>query len=217
MRKLSIIIACLVIATLFGGAELYSQEVYIDQVRTGQQSADAEDISIEDMDRTDAEQHVLDLFDSDTAIRERLKTFLSRGEGASGSFGAIMQEGDANVSSIVQRGVGNIGVSVQRGHENIADLLQEGDRNLTYILQQGNGNEFNAQLIGNENILGVEQIGNNNTYEMNFEQGSNEPLQHRVVQEGNNLSLSQTGISTTGPASVVQRGEGMDLRIEHNQ
>lgn len=209
----------LVVSAFFAswGESLFAQEVYIDQVNASEQREGNYDTSIQEMDREEAEQHILELFDSDTAIRERLKTFLSRGEGASGSFGTIVQEGDTNVSSIVQRGVGNIGVSVQRGDGNTANLLQQGDQNLTYILQQGNGNEFNAQLIGNENILGVEQIGNNNTYEMDFQQGSNEPLQHRVVQEGNNLSLSQTGISTTGPASVVQRGEGMDLRIEHNQ
>jgi len=169
------------------------------------------------MDRGDAEDNIFELFDSDSDIRARLRSFLDRDSNASGSFGVIVQDGDTNEANLTQKGRGNVEVIDQLGSNNFAELFQEGNQNRTYALQNGDENEINVSLIGDNNVFGIEQYGDSNSYELNFEQKAGGTLQHRVVQDGNNLSLSQDGFSTTGPASVVQRGNGMEVNIEHNQ
>lgn len=200
----------------------YAQDrdrVHIDQV-SETQSASGEGNpapTIEEMDRGTAEDAIFELFDSDSDIHAYLRSFLDRDSKAPGSFGAVMQDGDTNTANLTQEGRGNVGVIDQFGNSNTTELFQQGNQNRTYALQEGNENEINVRLIGDNNVFGVEQYGNNNSYELNFEQAARAPLQHRVVQSGNNLSLSQDGFSTTGPASVIQRGNGMEVNIEHNR
>ena len=203
-------------------ASAYAQDhdpVHIDQVSETQNALGEGNPAptIKEMDRGDAEQRITDLFDPDSDIHARLRSFLDRNGNASGSFGAIMQDGDTNTANLTQEGRGNVGVIDQLGSNNFAELFQEGNQNRTYALQKGDDNRIDVSLTGDDNAFGVEQYGDSNSYELNFEQVARAPLQHRVEQRGNNLSLSQDGFSTTGPASVVQRGNGMEVNIEHNQ
>ena len=201
----------------------YAQDrdpVRIDQVsETQSASGEGNPVpTIEDMDRGDAEDNIFELFDSDSDSYARLRSFLDRDRNASGSFGAVMQDGDTNTANLTQEGRGNVGVIDQLGNNNIAKLFQQGNQNRTYALQNGDENEINVSLIGDDNVFGIEQYGNGNSYVLNF--GRRLGVTHSNTawcSDGNDLSLSQDGFSTTGPASVVQSGNGMEVNIEHNQ
>lgn len=123
----------------------------------------------------------------------------------SGNAATLFQTGDDNRATVEQRGLGHT-----------AMLTQVGNKNISSIGQYGRDHSADIRLIGNENVFSLEQYGSANRYELNFEQGTRAPLAHSVVQRGTGLSLSQTGMSTTGPATVVQEGNGMTVQIEHN-
>ncbi len=142
---------------------------------------------------------------------------LVRDQGAPNMIGRAMQPSDGNTAVLIQRGDNNSGMIEQHGVGHMAQLVQNGDGNATDILQRGRDHYADVQLFGDENVFSLEQHGESNRYELNFDQGLNAPINHSVVQRGAGLSLSQTGFSTTGPATVVQEGNGMEVQIEHNQ
>lgn len=151
------------------------------------------------------------------SVYGRFYDALVRDQGAPNMIRRTMQPSDGNTAVLIQRGSNNSGVIEQHGVGHTAHLIQNGDSNITRLLQQGRDHHADVMLTGSLNELFVEQYGESNTYELNFEQGMRAPLEHGIIQRGTNLSLSQTGFSTTGPATVVQEGNGMEVQIEHNQ
>ena len=103
----------------------------------------------------------------------------------------------------------------QRGSENSADVTMEGRDNAIEVTQKGKSNIYDGSLIGEENLIHILQTGHYNRLYQILE-GTGMELQ--VTQQGSNLELIQIETGGNAPAyQVHQKGEGMSLRIEHNQ
>ncbi len=197
-------------------SDLYAQDrdhAYIDQVNDESQADSPPARNGPSL--PDNEISTPDRFGS--SVDGRFYDALVRDQGAPNMIGRAMQPSDGNTAVLIQRGDSNSGMIEQHGVGHMAQLVQDGDGNTTDILQRGRDHYADVQLFGDENVFSLEQHGESNRYELNFDQGLNAPINHSVVQRGAGLSLSQTGFSITGPATVVQEGNGMEVQIEHNQ
>lgn len=119
--------------------------------------------------------------------------------------------GDGNLALTIQQGSDNAAALAQQGATNLAVLLQRGDLNTTTLDQFGNRNLFAVWLEGTSNRLSVTQEGDDNTYVLGFV-GDN--LDHTVYQSGNDIHAVQIGVGRR-PFGIEQRGEGMNIQIEH--
>lgn len=103
----------------------------------------------------------------------------------------------------------------QKGSENSADVTMEGRDNAIEITQAGNSNIYEGSLKGEESLIHILQTGH---YNRLYQTLGGNGMELQVTQQGSNLELIQ--IETGGNApfyQVHQKGEGMSLRIEHNQ
>lgn len=129
----------------------------------------------------------------------------------SAAVGGAVDAG-GNTASIQQIGDYNRAFVQQTGRGNVAGLYQGGNGNDASVYQLGNQNVMAAWFFGNDNTFGLTQRGDGNTYVLGF-WGSD--LDHQVVQEGNGLTAFQLGIGSL-PFGIKQRGNGAEVRIEHN-
>jgi hypothetical protein len=135
------------------------------------------------------------------------------GDVLGGGLGQLQQlQREENVGLVAQLGQGNAASIDQVGLGNVAVAYQEGDRNEVVLSQLGDGNLLGVSLLGNGNAIDVTQEGNNNGYFLGF---IGESLTHSVLQQGDNIRAVQVGVGTL-PFTIEQRGNDMDITVEHN-
>lgn len=128
-------------------------------------------------------------------------------------FGAFLTDNPGgNFARLDQHGAGNRARLDQRGASNVAVLALVGSGNTTRLEQAGSGNLYGGFLTGSGNTLEVVQRGRDNVYLLDV-QGSG--LAHSVRQLGTGLQAAQRGDGGV-PFSIEQRGDGMNVFIEHN-
>lgn len=132
--------------------------------------------------------------------------------GGSGHFAGINQYGAGHTASIDQQGDGNYALMYQFGANNQAHLLQNGAGNQTYLLQSGVGNIFDVDIHGNDNLVGVAQIGYDNLFNPNITASNRHIIKVQVGIGNRMVELGQPEI----PMSVEQRGDGMEIIIQHH-
>jgi hypothetical protein len=149
-------------------------------------------------------------FDATSLIHRAMQDGDQRSLFAHPALAGLLQDG--NLSLVRQDGELNMASILQMGRANLAVIAQDGSRNLTELEQIGERNIFGAWLTGNDNQLLLRQHGNDNVYMLDF---VGNDLNHSVDQIGSGIRAIQVGHGSK-PFSVEQRGEGMDIRIEHN-
>ncbi len=120
---------------------------------------------------------------------------------ADANLALIQQVGDRSRTEIEQRGEGNVAVLYELGDRNRSSVLQRGDDNIYALWLRGDQNRMNGRQIGDRNIFLFEGAGENLTFPF-------------VSQVGNDLKAVQIG-STVLPFGIEQRGNGMEVIIEH--
>ena len=103
----------------------------------------------------------------------------------------------------------------QEGNGHDASVIQTGRGNALELTQRGSNNWYEGFLRGEENLIHILQDGEyNRLYQDIF--GTGAELQ--LIQEGSGLEMIQIETSGNAPRyQVHQKGEGMRIRIEHNQ
>lgn len=109
-------------------------------------------------------------------------------------------------------------------------ILLEGERNKLIITQNGNNNAVMAVQQGTDNSIVAEQVGNNN-YLVAMQKGTNnivsnykqentsdQNLFDRIIQIGDNLSITTGGSSNTSSIgkTLIQTGENLALVINND-
>ena len=119
-----------------------------------------------------------------------------------------------NVAAITQEGAGNQVDLTQQGVGNRLGLYIQGNSNQIQLSQIGNYNEFTADISGDGNTLGPESIqaGTSNQYVL-ISEGVNGEL-HTLAQYGNENQATQVVGPGLKPASIEQRGNGLQVTVE---
>ncbi len=119
-----------------------------------------------------------------------------------------------NVIAVSQRGIMNKADIVQSGQGNLVGLDIVGNENLFSLSQIGNGNTFVGDVIGSSNEIldGSVQAGANNSYTLLLAGTATQPFSiSQVGNENNAVQFVETGVA---PASISQRGNGLQLTVE---
>lgn len=102
----------------------------------------------------------------------------------------------------------------QQGNENVASVVQEGNKNAIQVDQTGDNNFYQTIIKGEENLIHALQMGYNNKL---FQELTGDRMELQVIQQGSGNELIQIEASGNAPAyQIHQRGDGMQLKIEHN-
>ncbi|OZC04229.1 hypothetical protein [Rubricoccus marinus] len=119
-----------------------------------------------------------------------------------------------NVAAITQEGADNRVDLTQQGIGNRLGLFIDGNSNQFQLSQIGSYNEFVADVIGDGNVLGPESIqaGTGNQYTLLSDRVSGEV--HSLQQYGDANQAFQVVGQGLKPASIQQRGSGMQVMVE---
>lgn len=173
------------------------------QDRSGDEELHLQQVALESTLMTHDEATSLILQRLGQGDQNALNAYLVADFQQGGNFAFVQQDGGANVADVAQIGLSNVAV-----------MQQIGIGNLTLLEQLGNRNVFGAWLTGDNNRLSLRQQGDDNVYILDFV-GDDQHLGHSVDQVGNNLQAVQIG-AAAAPYSIQQRGNGMEIRVEHN-
>ena len=130
----------------------------------------------------------------------------------SGQFAGIYQQGTAQSAQIEQLGYNNLAVMYQYGSANVGQLSQDGTGNRTGLLQHGYDNLFDVDITGSNNYLGVVQVGNGLEYLPDINDSNRHVFRVQMGIGNQVVELGQGGV----PVNIEQRGEGMELIIQHH-
>ncbi|HEX8387364.1 MAG TPA: hypothetical protein VF576_14320 [Rubricoccaceae bacterium] len=121
--------------------------------------------------------------------------------------------GETNVLVVTQNGSGNALALSQIGQNNAVGLIQNGDGNVTDLAQLGDNNVVLSAIDGSGNVLRDVQQGDNNSYSLVL---SGDETTHTVLQLGSDNVAEQTVAPGLLPASIEQRGNGLEVYVERN-
>lgn len=121
--------------------------------------------------------------------------------------------GETNRLVVIQTGTGNALVLSQIGQDNTVGLAQTGNDNTTELAQLGTGNVVLSSVEGSGNAVRGVQQGDGNTYSLVL---AGDATDHTVAQFGSGNMAEQSVAPGLLPASIEQRGNGLDVTVTRN-
>lgn len=129
----------------------------------------------------------------------------------------IVQSGTSNELTAGQVGTGNLLLGIQIGGEgNKISISQNGISNGVSAVQLGSYNTITAEQKGKNNFLSALQNGTNNSViSYKQENESEQVLFDRIIQIGNNLSITTDGVANSTPAvnKFTQTGTNLSFQL----
>jgi len=128
-----------------------------------------------------------------------------------------VQTGTTNELTVGQVGTGNLLLGIQIGGEgNKINISQNGINNGISAVQLGSYNTITAEQKGQNNYLSALQNGTNNSV-TNYKQEneSEQVLFDRIIQIGDNLSITTDGVANSTPAvnKFTQTGTNLSFQL----